>query len=124
MPLVSIIEDDASLREALVGLVRSLGHSASGFASAEAFLAAGGAQESACIVTDIHMPGLSGIELAQKLAQDGCRAPVILITARGEDGLQERAAAMGAHCVLLKPFAADALIGCLESALAGAATGS
>ncbi len=118
--VVSVIDDDASLREAVVGLVRSLGHAASGFASAEAFLAAGGQADSACIIADIHMPGLSGLELTQKLSDDGCPAPVILMTARGEDGLQERAAASGAYCVLLKPFAVDALIGCLETALAEA----
>jgi FixJ family two-component response regulator len=116
--LVSIIDDDDSLREALVGLVRSLGHRANSFASAEAFLAAGGQGESDCIVADIHMPGLSGLELTRKLANNGCAAPVILITARGEPGLQERAAESGAHCILLKPFPADALISCLDSALA------
>lgn len=116
--LISIIDDDASLRTALVGLVRSLGYRASGFASAEAFLAAGEAPHSACVVTDIQMPGLSGIDLKHKLVADGCAAPVIMITARTEADLHERARASGAHCVLKKPFAPDALIDCLERALA------
>jgi FixJ family two-component response regulator len=116
--LISIIDDDDSLRSALVGLVRSLGYRASGFASAEDFLAADQANASAAIVTDIQMPGLSGIELKERLAADGCAAPVIMITARSEPGLQERAFASGALCVLKKPFAAEALIDCLERALA------
>lgn len=118
-PLVSIIDDDDSLRAALVGLVRSLGYRASGYGSAEDFLAGGGASESACIVTDIQMPGLSGIDLKQHLTQSGCIAPVIMITARTEQALQDRAMASGALCVLKKPFEAEALVACLERALAG-----
>jgi FixJ family two-component response regulator len=116
--LISIIDDDDSLRTALVGLVRSLGYRANGFANAEDFLAADQADRSAAIVTDIQMPGLSGIELKQRLVADGCSAPVIMITARSEEGLKERAFASGALCVLKKPFAAEALIDCLERALA------
>lgn len=116
--LIAIIDDDASLRLALVGLVRSLGYRATGFGSAEEFLAADSASQSACIVTDIQMPGLSGIELKLKLNQDGNPAPVIMITARTEQGLRDRAFASGAVCVLQKPFAAETLIACLEKALA------
>ena len=116
--LISIIDDDDSLRSALVGLVRSLGYRASGFANAEDFLAADQAGASSAIVTDIQMPGLSGIELKERLAAQGCQAPVIMITGRAEPGLQEKAFASGALCVLKKPFAAEALIDCLERALA------
>lgn len=116
--LISIIDDDDSLRAALVGLARSLGYRASGFANAEAFLEANEAGASAAIVTDIQMPGLSGIELKERLTAEGCAAPVIMITARSEAGLEERALASGAVCVLRKPFAAEALIHCLERALA------
>lgn len=116
--LISIIDDDDSLRAALMGLVRSLGYRASGFANAEDFLAADQADESAAIVTDIQMPGLSGIELKEWLTSQGCAAPVIMITGRAEPGLRERAFASGALCVLKKPFAAEALIDCLERALA------
>lgn len=117
-PLISIIDDDDSLRSALVGLVRSLGYRASGFANAEDFLDGDNAAQSDAIVTDIQMPGLSGIELKERLSAQGCAAPVIMITARAEAGLQERAFASGALCVLKKPFAAEALIDCLERALA------
>jgi len=116
--LISIIDDDDSLRAALVGLVRSLGYRASSYPNAEDFLAAEDAGRSAAIVTDIQMPGLSGIELKHRLVADGCTAPVIMITARVEPGLRERAIESGALCVLRKPFAAEALIDCLERALA------
>jgi FixJ family two-component response regulator len=117
-PLIAIIDDDASLRAALIGLVRSHGYRASGFASAEAFLESGAARSSACIVTDIQMPGLSGIDLKQRLVECGYDAPVIMITARTERGLHERAAASGALSVLRKPFAPDDLVACIEHALA------
>ncbi|MGE0594848.1 MAG: response regulator transcription factor [Hyphomonadaceae bacterium] len=116
--LISIIDDDESLRVALVGLVRSLGYRATGFARAEDFLAAEEAPQSDAIVTDIHMPGLSGIDLKQHMAREGWMAPVIMITARTEPGLRERAIESGAVCVLEKPFAAEALIACLERVLA------
>lgn len=118
-PLISIVDDDASLRDALVGLVRSLGYRAGGYATAEAFFDAADAAASDAIVTDIQMPGLSGIELKEQLVARGCGAPVIMITARTEPGLRERALASGAFCVLKKPFVAETLIECLERALAG-----
>jgi FixJ family two-component response regulator len=120
-PLISIVDDDDSLRTALVGLVRSLGYDARGYGSAEAFLADAKARSSACVVTDIQMPGMSGVDLKERLDRDGSTAPVIMITARTEPGLRERATASGAVCVLQKPFAAEALIACLEKALAAAA---
>ncbi|SUS03375.1 DNA-binding response regulator, LuxR family [uncultured Defluviicoccus sp.] len=115
-PLISIIDDDDSLRAALVGLVRSLGYKASEFASAEEFLAA--APASACIVTDIQMPGISGIDLKNELVRKGDATPVIMITARAEPGLEQRARASGASCFLRKPFEASDLVSCIESALA------
>jgi FixJ family two-component response regulator len=118
-PLISIIDDDDSLRTALVGLVRSLGYRAASFESAEAFLASVDSRASACVITDIHMPGLSGIELKQRLTAEGWANPVIMITARVDSGLSQQAYASGAACVLKKPFAAEALIDCLLRALAG-----
>lgn len=116
--LIAIIDDDESLRSALLALVRSLGYRGIGFASAEEFLASAESRGSACIVTDIQMSGISGIELTQRLIAQGTAAPVILITARTEPALLDRAQHCGALCVLRKPFAAEALIGCLETALA------
>jgi len=116
--LVSIVDDDESLRAALVGLVRSLGYRAEGFAAAEDFLASELRRETACVVADVQLPGLSGIELTARMRAEQAEAPVIVITARADSVVLERASAAGALCVLRKPFAADALIDCLERALA------
>jgi FixJ family two-component response regulator len=115
-PIISVIDDDESLRTALVGLVRSLGYEAHGFGSAEEFLE-GGARRWACIISDIQMPGMSGIDLKRHLTAQAVTTPVIMITARAEPGLKERALASGAACFLKKPFEANALIDCLERAL-------
>jgi FixJ family two-component response regulator len=116
-PQVAIIDDDDSLRLALVGLVRSVGFDGSGFASAEDFLGSGQAKRFSCIITDIQMPGMSGIELKLHLAAKQCRMPVIMITARPDPSLEERALAAGAAAFLRKPFEASVLIACLEKAL-------
>jgi FixJ family two-component response regulator len=116
-PLISIIDDDGSLRGALVRLIRSLGYEAHGFASAEEFADSGAVSTSACVITDIQMPGMSGIELKQLLVERRCPVPVIMITARHDVGLEERALVAGAACFLRKPFEAEILISCLERAL-------
>jgi FixJ family two-component response regulator len=116
-PLISIVDDDRSLRHALVRLVRSLGYETRGFDSAEEFAASSAMSNSACVITDIQMPGMSGIELKQLLVERCCLVPVIMITARHEQGLEERAHAAGAACFLRKPFATTLLIDCLERAL-------
>lgn len=117
IPLISVVEDDDSLREAMVGLVESLGHQALGFDSAEAFLAGDASLRTACVITDIQMPGLSGIDLKLTLAAAGNPVPVIMVTARPEESLHERARASGAFCLLRKPFTPDALVDCVERAL-------
>ena len=117
LPLITIVEDDESLRPALVGLVRSLGYDGEGFASAEAFLEAGAQHRAACLVTDLQLPGQSGLELKARLVAAGCTLPVIMITARAEAAIEEKALASGALCLLRKPFDADALIAALERAL-------
>ena len=116
-PLISIIDDDESMLSALVSLVRSAGYDARGFTSAEEFLGCGMVPSLACIITDIQMPGMSGIELKQHLEACQFSTPVIMITARHEPGLEERALASGAVCFLRKPFEGDTLIGCIERAL-------
>lgn len=117
---ISIVEDDESLRLALVGLMKCVGYSASGYESAEHFLANGAASASDCIITDIHMPGLSGIELTERLRAGRHQVPVIMITARSEPGLEQKALAGGATCFLRKPFEMDELIACVEAALSRA----
>lgn len=115
--LISIIDDDDSMRSAIVALVRSAGYHARGFASAVEFLASGTVQSFACIVTDIQMPGMSGIELKEHLMASQLPVPVIMITARHEPDLEGKAMASGAACFLRKPFQADMLIRCIEGAL-------
>jgi FixJ family two-component response regulator len=115
--VISIIDDDDSMRSAVVSLVRSAGYDAHGFASAEEFIRSGIVASVACIITDIQMPGMSGIELKEHLEASQLPVPVIMITARHDPGLEEAAIASGAVCFLRKPFAADALMRCLEGAL-------
>jgi FixJ family two-component response regulator len=115
--LISIVDDDASMRDALVGLLRSLGYDARGFASAEDFLASDEIERFSCAITDIQMPGMSGFELKRRLDERHADLPVIMITARSEPGLQEQAKFSGASCFLRKPFETEALIDCLEKAL-------
>lgn len=116
-PLISVVEDDESLRQAMVGLVRSLGYRVAGYPCAEDFLVADASERSDCVVTDIQMPGLSGIDLKLRLVADGVATPVIMVTARADPNLHERAMASGAACLLRKPFTAEALIECLDRAL-------
>lgn len=116
-PLIAVVDDDEPFRTALVDSLCSLGYSVREFASAEEFLAASGEGSCDCVITDIHMPGMSGLDLQRLLLTRDWRVPVIMITAHGEPGLEARASASGAVCLLRKPFQADALIGCLERAL-------
>ena len=113
-PLIAIIEDDDSMRPALVGLVRSLGYDGEGFASAEAFLAATASTRAMCLVSDFQLPGMTGIDLAARFKN---RVPVVIVTARTEPGIDALAADNGVLCVLRKPFDADDLAALLRSAL-------
>jgi FixJ family two-component response regulator len=116
-PVISIIDDDEPTRSAVAALMRAKGLSPSTYDSAEGFLDARAQDSSQCIITDIFMPGLSGIELKQRLNAEACSVPVIMISARFEDRLQTAALEAGAFCVLRKPFKAHALIQCVERAL-------
>jgi FixJ family two-component response regulator len=116
-PLIAVIDDDQSFQAALVELLGSFGYGARGFASADEFVANGLAGPYGCIITDLHMPGMSGLDLKQHLASRACRVPVIMITARADPGLEGRVMSAGAVGLLRKPFEASALIGCLERAL-------
>jgi FixJ family two-component response regulator len=113
-PLIAIVEDDASLRPALIGFVRSLGYEGEGFVSAEAFLAGDAAARAECLVSDYQLPGIDGIALATQLRG---QLPVILVTARTEQGIETRARAAGICQVLRKPFDTDLLEACLRQAL-------
>jgi len=102
----------------MVGLLDSLGYQVTAYASAESFLSDPAAREADCIITDIQMPGLSGIELKQHLDEQGVVTPVIMVTARTEASIHARARASGAACVLQKPFQEADLVRCIEGVLA------
>ena len=103
-PLVAVIDDDEPFRTALIESLDSLGYGARGFASAEEFVATDGEKSCDCVITDIHMPGMSGFDLNRLLMSRESKVPVIMITARAEPGLEAKAAAAGVVCLLRKPF--------------------
>jgi FixJ family two-component response regulator len=115
--IISVIDDDESFRIALVGLLHSFGYAARGFESAVEFIDSGEEGSCDCIITDFCMPKMSGLDLIQLLAARGSTVPVIMVTGRPEPGLEAKAAAGGAVCLLMKPFEVAALINYLERAL-------
>ena len=114
---VAVIDDDEPFRAALIESLLSLGYGARGFASAEEFIALDGEVSCDCVITDVHMPGMSGFDLKKVLTARESGVPVIMITARAEANLESRAVASGAICLLRKPFRASALLDCLHRAL-------
>jgi len=116
---IAVIDDDDSFRDALVESLFSLGYRAGGFASAEDYVGTTEGKSFDCIVTDIHMPGMSGLDLTKSLAARGSTAPVVLITARSDASLEAEAAASGAVCLFRKPFEIDDLINCIEESVKG-----
>ena len=117
MPLIAIIDDDEHVRQATRSLLRSLGHHVATFATAEEFLNSDQLPETSCVITDVQMPGISGIELLARLKADGHRFPVMVITAFPDDRVRDRAMQSGASCFLSKPFSQVSLIDCLDRAL-------
>lgn len=101
---------------ALVESLRSLGYGSSGYASAQDYVRAIGDRSFDCVVTDVHLPGMSGLDLLKCLAARGSTTPVVLITARSDSNLEVKAAAAGAACLLRKPFEINDLIKCIEAA--------
>jgi FixJ family two-component response regulator len=116
MALISIVDDDESIRESTKGLIRSLGYQAATFASAEEFLQSDSVDRTACLITDVQMPGLSGIDLQRGLIAQGVRMPTIFITAFPEEETRARAMKAGALGYLSKPFSEDSLLKCLDTA--------
>jgi FixJ family two-component response regulator len=114
---IAVIDDDDSFRVALVESLSSLEYKSSGYVSAEEFVRAIGERSFDCIVTDIHMPGMSGLDLMKRLTAGGTMTPVVLITARSDSNLETKAAAAGAACLLRKPFEMNDLINCIEGAV-------
>ena len=119
MAVISIIDDDASVRVATHRLVRSLGHVAHTFASADDFLRSSQLNDTSCVIADVHMPGMSGIELQNLLKTQGYRLPIIFITAFPEESVRAQALEAGAACFLSKPFDTQILIKHLDAAVKG-----
>jgi FixJ family two-component response regulator len=117
MQLISVVDDDSSVRAATVDLLDSAGLPCQSFASAEAFLASGAVAGTSCLILDVSMPGLSGIELQQKLTQNGHTIPAIFITAFPRERIRAQATASGAICCLLKPYSDNELLRCIWIAL-------
>lgn len=115
--VISIIDDDESVREATKSLVRSLGYKAAVFASAEEYLQSNWLDDSSCLITDLHMPGMSGADLQDRLIADGRQIPMIFMTAYYEEKVRDRVIDAGAYGFLRKPFNDESLIECLDKAL-------
>jgi FixJ family two-component response regulator len=116
--MVAIVDDDDSMRSALQGLLKAVGLAAQAFASGEEFLKSGQRQHTACLIADIRMPGMSGLELQAQLNADHCRIPIIFITAHGDEKMRMQALRAGAVEFMAKPFNDEALLESVRAALA------
>jgi two-component system, LuxR family, response regulator FixJ len=116
-PLISIVDDDDSLRNSLNNLIRSVGFGVQGFSSAEAFLDSNQLHDMACLILDVRMPGMSGLDLQRQLVATNCRIPIIFITSHGDDSARTRALEAGAVDFLYKPFREEALLNAIHTAL-------
>ena len=117
--LISIVDDDESIREAIQSLLRSVGFRAKTFASAEQFLQSGQIENTACLILDVRMPGMSGLELQRRLIATLWRIPIVFVTAHGDEEARSRALQEGAVEFLLKPFSEEALLTAIQAALPG-----
>lgn len=117
MSTITIIDDDHEVRAATENLIRSYGLDAETFASAEAFLSSSLVESTDCLITDVQMPGMSGIELQGALKARGFAVPMIFITAFPEEKLRRQVETAGAFGFLIKPFEAASLMTCIEKAL-------
>ena len=115
--LVAIVDDDDSMRTAVQDLLEAVTLPVQGFASAEEFLRSGKQRAAACLIVDIRMPGMSGLELQEKLNAEGCRIPIIFITAHGDEKIRAQALRAGAVEFLTKPFDDEILIESVRAAL-------
>jgi FixJ family two-component response regulator len=115
--VVVVVDDDESVRESLEALITTVGLQARAFASAEEFLDSGQQANTACLISDIRMPGMSGLELQTRLNADRCKIPIIFITAHGEEKVRMQALRAGAVEFLIKPFDDDALLDSVRAAL-------
>ena len=115
--LIAIVDDDELMRSALQSMLKSVGLSSLAFASAEEFLKSGQHQRTACLIADIRMPGMSGLELQAQLHAERCTIPTIFITAHGDEDVGKHALTAGAVGVLRKPFDDEVLLECVRTVL-------
>jgi FixJ family two-component response regulator len=120
IPLIVVVDDDAAVREAVQSLLRTAGFRAAAFASAQDFLQSGRLPETACLIVDVRMPGMSGLALQRQLTTAQCPIPIIFITAHGDAETRTRALRAGAVAFLDKPFSDEVLLGAVEAALPSA----
>ena len=118
--MIAIVDDDDVVREAMKSLMRSLGYNASTFGSAEEFLKSEQVSNTSCLITDLQMPGLSGLDLQDRLLAQGHHIPIIFLTAYPEENVRIRAMKAGAVGFLSKPCNDDHLLGCIKKALKAA----
>ena len=116
-PLIVIVDDDDSVREATKNLIRVLGYHVDAFASAEAFLNSDLVSATSCLITDVQMPGMSGVDLQRKLSAGGHRTPIIFVTAYPDEAIETRVIRDGAIGYLSKPLREQCLLACLDEAL-------
>jgi FixJ family two-component response regulator len=117
VPLISIVDDDDAVRNSLDDLIRSIGFGTQGFPSAEAFLSSSQARDTACLILDVRMPGMNGIDLQHQIVAANWRIPIIFITSHADDDARARALKAGAVAFLYKPFREEELLDALDAAL-------
>lgn len=115
--MISIVDDDESVRDALDSLLKSIGYRTEIFASATEFLRLGHNEDTKCLILDVRMPGLSGLELQRHLVASGSSIPIIFITAHGDEAARAQALSAGAVAFLRKPFTEEALLNAVQAAL-------
>lgn len=117
IPLISIVDDDAALRNSLDDLIQSIGFRTQGFASAEAFMSSNQACDTACLILDVRMPGMSGLDLQRQMVATNWRIPIIFVTSHANDDARARALKAGAVAFLYKPFREEELLDAIDAAL-------
>ena len=118
--VIAIVDDDGSVRDALTSLMNSLGYQAMPYSSADEFVKSAERGRTACLITDVNMPGLTGPQLHEQLIKAGERIPTIFVTAYPDGAAHKRALQAGVQCYLTKPFREEELLECVRSALARA----
>jgi FixJ family two-component response regulator len=117
IPLISIIDDDSALRNSLDDLIRSIGFRTQGFASAEAFMRSNQACDTACLLLDVRMPGMNGLDLQREIVSTNWRIPIIFVTSHADELARTQALENGAVAFLYKPFREEELLKAIDAAL-------